>query len=110
MSVFRSSFVFHRDGHCVEVLSKNHVGSCRIFVADVVKSFDTVDRGNMHCVLGRLGSPLGFVESAVLSTVTSACASSLLLALVRPGPETRMTPHPVHHHPSMVLKVALNAW
>ena len=28
-----------------------------LFVADVIKSFDTVDRGTLDCVLSRLGLP-----------------------------------------------------
>ena len=31
-----------------------------IFVADVVKSFDTVDRDILDCALGRLGLPAWF--------------------------------------------------
>ena len=31
-----------------------------VFVADVVKSFDTVDRGILDFVLGRLGLPVWF--------------------------------------------------
>ena len=38
-----------------EVLSNTRQGDFHIFVADVVKSFDTVDRDILDCVLGRLG-------------------------------------------------------
>ena len=38
-------------------LSESHV---HVFVADVVKSFDTVDRGILDLVLGRLGLPVWF--------------------------------------------------
>ena len=38
-------------------LSESHV---HVFVADVVKSFDTVDRGVLDSVLGRLGLPVWF--------------------------------------------------
>ena len=40
-----------------EVLSGAHDSHVHFFVADVVKSFDTVDRGILNCVLGRLGLP-----------------------------------------------------
>ena len=32
-------------------------GHVHLFVADVIKSFDTVDRGILDCALGRLGLP-----------------------------------------------------
>ena len=38
-----------------EVLSNTCQGDFHIFVADVVKSFDTVDRDILDCALGRLG-------------------------------------------------------
>ena len=40
-----------------EVLSHARHSDFHIFVADVVKSFDTVDRDILDCALGRLGSP-----------------------------------------------------
>ena len=40
-----------------EVLSQTHTSDYHIFVADVVKSFDTVDRDILDCALGRLGLP-----------------------------------------------------
>ena len=33
------------------------IGHVHLFVADVIKSFDTVDRGILDCALGRLGLP-----------------------------------------------------
>ena len=38
-----------------EVLSNTRQGDFHIFVADVVKSFDTVDRDILGCALGGLG-------------------------------------------------------
>ena len=43
-----------------EVLSNTRQGDFHIFVADVVKSFDTVDRDILDCALGRLGLPAWF--------------------------------------------------
>ena len=40
-----------------EVLCNGTEGHVHIFVADVIKSFDTVDRGILDCALGRLGLP-----------------------------------------------------
>ena len=40
-----------------EVLSGAADSHVHLFVADVVKSFDTVDRGILDCVLSRLGLP-----------------------------------------------------
>ena len=40
-----------------EVLSNTRQGDFHIFVADVVKSFDTVDRDILDCTLRRLGLP-----------------------------------------------------
>ena len=40
-----------------EVLSQARHSDFHIFVADVVKSFDTVDRDILDCALGRLGLP-----------------------------------------------------
>ena len=39
----------------LEVLTDATESYVHIFVADVIKSFDTVDRGIRDCVLGRLG-------------------------------------------------------
>ena len=43
-----------------EVLSNTRQGDLHIFVADVVKSFDTVDWDILDCALGRLGLPVWF--------------------------------------------------
>ena len=43
-----------------EVLSNTRQGDLHIFVADMVKSFDTVDRDILDCALGRLGFPAWF--------------------------------------------------
>ena len=43
-----------------EVLSCLNESLVHVFVADVVKSFDTVDRGVLDLVLGRLGLPVWF--------------------------------------------------
>ena len=43
-----------------EVLSQTRPSDFHIFVADVVKSFDTVDRDILDCTLGRLGLPAWF--------------------------------------------------
>ena len=45
-----------------EVLSQTRHSDFHIFVADVVKSFDTVDRDILDCTLGRLGLPAWFRE------------------------------------------------
>ena len=44
-------------GFCEEVLSGAAHSHVHLFVADVVKSFDTVDRAILDCVLSRLGLP-----------------------------------------------------
>ena len=41
-----------------EVLSGTGGGQLHVMVADVIKSFDTVDRSILDCALGRLGLPL----------------------------------------------------
>ena len=43
-----------------EVLSQTRHSDFHIFVADVVKSFDRVDRDILDCALGRLGLPAWF--------------------------------------------------
>ena len=43
--------------HCFGLGSEFHV---HVFVADVVAFFDTVDRGVLDLVLGRLGLPVWF--------------------------------------------------
>ena len=43
-----------------DVLSGQNESHVHVFVADVVKSFDTVDRGVLDLVLGGLRLPVGF--------------------------------------------------
>ena len=49
-----------------EVLSNTRHDDFHIFVADVVKSFDTVDRDILDCALGRLGLPAWFRRGLLL--------------------------------------------
>ena len=55
------------------------------FVADVVKSFDTVDRGILDRVLSSLGLLAGFVMLILSTMLMFGYALSLHLALVSPG-------------------------
>ena len=64
-------------------LSESHV---HVFVADVVKSFDTVGRGILDFVLGRLGFPVWFVGFILVTTLMFVLGLSLLVVLVRLGP------------------------
>ena len=66
-----------------EILSNARHGDFHIFVADVVKSFDTVDRGVLGCALGRLRLP-----STSLFIRKFVSVSSLLLVLELPGQGT----------------------
>ena len=50
-----------------------------VMVADVIKSFDTVDRSILDCALGRLVCLTGFARSISLFTVRFVSGSSLLL-------------------------------
>ena len=52
--------VLHCVGHSEEVLSGVGVNQLHVMVADVIKSFDTVDRSILDCALGRLGLPDSF--------------------------------------------------
>ena len=61
-------------------LSESHV---HVFVADVVKSFDTVDRGVLDLVLGRLGLPVWFRRVILVIMLMFGLGSSLLVVLVR---------------------------
>ena len=45
-----------------EVLSGTGGDQLHVMVADVIKSFDTVDRSILDCALGRLGCLIGFVR------------------------------------------------
>ena len=62
-----------------EVLSGAAYSHVHLFVADVVKSFDTVDRATLDCVLSPLA---GFT---FLITVRFVPGLSWLLVLVSPG-------------------------
>ena len=68
-----------------EVLSGAVDSDIHLCVADVSKSFDTVDR----CVLGRVLSSLACLIGSVMSTLSimrmSGCGLSLLLVLVGHG-------------------------
>ena len=69
-----------------EVLSQIRPSDFHIFVADVVKSFDTVDRDILDCTLGRLGcSLLGFEGCIFLFIGMFAFVLSLLLGWVSHG-------------------------
>ena len=52
-----------------DVLSGTGGGQLHVMVADVIKSFDTVDRSIMDCTLGRLGLPDWFSKVYFLSIV-----------------------------------------
>ena len=60
-----------------EVLSGVVQGDVHVFVADVIRSFDTVDRGILDRVLGSLGLPGMLISSIILRL---GLGSSLLLA------------------------------
>ena len=49
-----------------EVLSNTPHGEFHILVADVIKSFETVDRDILDCALGRLGLAAWFRRGEVL--------------------------------------------
>ena len=49
-----------------EILSNTRQGDFHIFVADVVKTFDTVDRDVLDCALERLGLPAWFSQGFLL--------------------------------------------
>ena len=62
-------------------LSESHV---HVFVADVVKSFDTVDRGILDFFLGKLGLPVWFRKGLIrLPCLMSGSGLNLLVVLVR---------------------------
>ena len=64
-----------------EVLSQAGHSDFHIFVADVVKSFDTVDRDILDCTLGRLGLPAWFRRVYFSFIVMFVFVLSLLLVL-----------------------------
>ena len=68
-----------------EVLAGATDSHLHLFVADVVKPFDTVDRKILDRVLSRLGLPGWFRHAFFNTMLMCACGLSLLLALVSPG-------------------------
>ena len=68
-----------------EVLSGTGGDQLHVMVAEVIKSFDTVDRSILDCVLGRLGLPDWFGKVYFLFIVRFASGLSLLLDLVSHG-------------------------
>ena len=62
-----------------EVLSNTRHDDFHIFVADIVKSYDTVDRDILDCVLGDLAFLPGFVRFTSLFTGKFGYGLSLLL-------------------------------
>ena len=70
-----------------EVLSGTGSDQLHVMVADVIKSFDTVDRSILDCVLGRLGLPDWFRKVFFLFIVRFVFGLSLLLGLVNRGVE-----------------------
>ena len=68
-----------------EVLSGAVDSHVHLFVADAIKSFDTVDRGILDSVLSSLGLPAWFRHAYFEYMLMCACGLSLLLALVSPG-------------------------
>ena len=69
-----------------EVLSGTGGDQLHVMVADVIKSFDTVDRSTLDCTLGRLGLPGWFRKVFFFRFIVRfGCGSSLLLGLVSRG-------------------------
>ena len=68
-----------------EVLSGTGGDQLHVMVADVIKSFDTVDLSILGCALSRLGLPDWFVRYIFPFKVRSVCGLSLLLDLVSHG-------------------------
>ena len=64
-----------------EVLSGTGGDQFHVMVADVIKSFDTVDRSILDCALERLGLPDWFRKCYFLFMVRFLSCSNLLLAL-----------------------------
>ena len=62
-----------------EVLSGTGGDQLHVMVADVVKSFDTVDRSILDCALGRLGYLTGFVIFFLFMVMFVSGSSSLLV-------------------------------
>ena len=68
-----------------EVLSGTGGDQLHVTVADVIKSFDTVDRSILDCALGRLGLPGWFRKVYFLFIVRFGFGLSLQRALVNFG-------------------------
>ena len=64
-----------------EVLSGTGGDQLHVMVADVIKSFDTVDRSILDCALGRLGLPGWFRKAYFSFIVRFVSGSNLLLVL-----------------------------
>ena len=69
-----------------EVLSGIVDSDVHLFVADVVKSFDTVDRGVLDCVLSRLGLPGWFRQAYFEYHAHVRLRGKLAAGLGSPGP------------------------
>ena len=82
-----------------EVFGNTRQGDFHIFVADVVKSFDTVDRDILDCALGRLGLPAWFRRLGY--------GLSLLLVLGLRGPGMEASPKDAHSVWSLLLRFTL---
>ena len=67
-----------------EVLSGTGGDQLHVMVADVIKSFDTIDRSKLDCALGRLVLPDWF-RKVYFFMVRFVLGSSLLLDLVSHG-------------------------
>ena len=79
-----------------EVLSGTGGDQLHVMVADVIKSFETVDRSILDCALGRLGLPDWFREVFFfLFIVRSVFGLNLLLDLVNLGVEMVVFPRAV---------------
>ena len=78
-----------------EVLSGTGGDQLHVMVADVIKSFDAVDRSILDCVLGRLCCLTGSVRFIFLSTVMFVFGLSLQLVLVSHGVEMVVFPKAV---------------
>ena len=69
-----------------EVLSGASDSHVHLFVADVIKSFDTVDRGILDCVLSSLGLPGWFRHAYFEYTMLMfGFVLGCLLVFVKPG-------------------------
>ena len=68
-----------------DVLSSTGCDQLHVMVADVIKSFDTVDRSILDCALVVLGCLIGFVRFISRFIVRFGQGLSLPLGLVSPG-------------------------